>query len=74
MESQVKKKPTKKSPAKTKRRARAKAHTELIPLEEYSKSIRSEDFDDDPFFIKKDKAADAFLKKHPFPKDLLPKK
>jgi hypothetical protein len=74
MQSKVKKKPTKKSPAKTKRRARVKVHAELIPLEEYAKSIRSEDFDDDPFFVKKDKAAQAFLKKHPFPKDLLPKK
>jgi hypothetical protein len=74
MQSQVKKKPTKKSSVRTKIRARAKAHAELIPLEEYAKSIRSEDFDNDPFFIKKGEEADAFFEKHPFPEELLKKK
>jgi hypothetical protein len=32
------------------------------------------DFTNDPFFLKKDEDARAFLKKHGFPKDLLPKK
>lgn len=74
MQSQVKKKPTKKSSARTKKRARVKAHGELIPLEEYAKSIRAEDFENDPFFKKKADDAQAFLEKHPFPKDLISKK
>ena len=74
MQSQVKKKPTKKSSAKTKRRARVKAHVELIPIEEYAKSISAEDFKNDPFFVKKAKEADAFFEKHPFPEHLIPKK
>ena len=74
MQSQVKKKPTKKSSVRIKKRARVKAHADLIPLEEYAKSIRCEDFDNDPFFIKKDKQADAFMIKHPFPEHLIPKK
>ena len=74
MQSQVKKKPTKKNSTKIKRRTRVKNHAELIPLEEYAKSIRAEDFANDPFFVKKGKEADAFLKKHPFPTDLIPKK
>jgi hypothetical protein len=74
MQSQVKKKPTKKNSAKIKRRARVKNHAELIPIEEYAKSISAEDFKNDPFFKKKADDAQAFLKKHPFPIDLLPKK
>ena len=74
MQSQVKKKPTKKSSIRTKKRARVKVHAELIPIEEYAKSIRCEDFDNDPFFVKKGKDADAFLKKHPFPEELISKK
>jgi hypothetical protein len=72
MQSQVRKKPTKKNSAAAKKHpSRAR---KLIPIEDYAKSIRAEDFKNDPFFKKKADDAQAFLEKHPFPKELLPKK
>lgn len=37
-------------------------------------SDKVKDHSNDPFFKKKDEEADAFLRKHPIPKDLFDKK
>ncbi len=59
---------------------RHKMLSELKKKQAPKKSAKSKglgkvtDFTNDPFFLKKDEDARAFLKKHGFPKDLLPKK
>jgi hypothetical protein len=45
---------------------------EKYPKNNVSDKVR--DYSNDPFFVEKGKASEAFLKKHGFPKELLEKR